>query len=42
MKTWPGINILINQKKKSDKVITNLKCLNDNSITSDATEHELN
>ena len=30
--------MLINRKKKSDKVITNLKCLNDNSITSDPTE----
>ena len=37
-KTWQGINILINRKKRSDKVITSLKCLKDNSITSDPTE----
>ena len=37
-KTWQGINILLNRKKKSDKVITSLKCLNDNSITSDPRE----
>ena len=37
-RTWKGINILINRKKKSDTVITSSKCLNDNSITPDPTE----
>ena len=38
-KNWEGINLLINQKKKkSDKVITSLKHLNNDSITSDPTE----
>lgn len=26
-KTWEGINLLVHQKKKFDKVITSLKCL---------------
>ena len=38
-KTWEGINLLINQKKKkSDKVITSLRRPNNDSATSDPTE----